>query len=824
MANTLAEYDSAGCLTPFSNGSDGQVLQIVNGTPTWVTLAITCEDIQDCIGSGVGPAVANTGISYSDATNSFKFDTAQLPVATGTVSNIVVSTSNQASGATMTPAQLVTAMCSNILTCAGIPIQSGAGLPAATANAPIVWTDTATGNIYYRDPTGANVQLSSPASDIPISNITGTPPGIAGSPGVFTDTDTGTVYYRDNAGSVVVLDQTCCVSVQSGAGAPLAGTLNDATVWTDTATGNVYYRDKDGNVVQISSPSDIPISNITGTPTNVANSPGVFTDTDTGTVYYRDKAGSVVVLDQTCCVSVQSGAGAPLAGTLNDATVWTDTTTSNVYYRDKDGNVVLISTPIPITSGAGAPAATTNSPTIYTDTATGNIYYRDETGATVIIYRRPLPVANFEITSKIAMTAAFSGASSSGTEVGNTLTYAWTATPVNGTVGAAVIATPAAVNTSMTFPNDGEWQITLVVTDVNGNTDTVTKLISVARYLTVNGTVTEVNGSWFGSLQAAYNWINTNDAANAALYLIDVFGVTTDAARITPNQARVHFKGNGLINVGVDFGAGSFFWSSDNQNRTCINAAAGHGVTIAATTTLSMDRIYAVAGAASRGFSAGAGGVAQLTDCTFSAFVGGVQIGGTLNVRNCKFIGAANGFAMVNGVVDVDGIYVIGGVNFNAADFSGSTGAIKNANCVCPGSGNNAPRALRIFGPAAGSLLITDWYAECRGAITAGFHYPAFSVDGNGQNVIVTHGTAYSPNGTGMLLLNGALATQNIIVTHCTFIGAVSAITSSTSSTLSGAAPNAWNPARLFACVFQTNLIGPITPAAPVFLGGNQQF
>ena len=107
MATTVAKYDSSGCLTSFGNGADGQVLQIVNGEPTWTTLAITCEDIQDCIGQGTGPSVANTGIYYDDATNTFSFRATQLPALTGAVTGFVATSAAQPNGAVATPLQAI---------------------------------------------------------------------------------------------------------------------------------------------------------------------------------------------------------------------------------------------------------------------------------------------------------------------------------------------------------------------------------------------------------------------------------------------------------------------------------------------------------------------------------------------------------------------------------------------------------------------------------------------------------------------------------------------------------------------------------------------
>jgi hypothetical protein len=72
----------------------------------------------------------------------------------------------------------------------GLPITSGTGAPPTMPNSPTVYTDTTTGNVYYRDATGATVLISSPFAVLqanfqsPQVNVsgpflaTGAPPGV----------------------------------------------------------------------------------------------------------------------------------------------------------------------------------------------------------------------------------------------------------------------------------------------------------------------------------------------------------------------------------------------------------------------------------------------------------------------------------------------------------------------------------------------------------------------------------------------------------------------------------------------------------------------
>lgn len=101
---SLATFANNCCPTEFADGTNGQALVMSGGSPTWtgpsgITIAdagsyfttdnveaalqqlgaaITDEGIQDAIGKAVSPTIANTGITYDDASGTFKFDAATL--------------------------------------------------------------------------------------------------------------------------------------------------------------------------------------------------------------------------------------------------------------------------------------------------------------------------------------------------------------------------------------------------------------------------------------------------------------------------------------------------------------------------------------------------------------------------------------------------------------------------------------------------------------------------------------------------------------------------------------------------------------------------
>ena len=134
MANSLASLGNGNCIEPFPNGTEGQVLTMDGGQPVWQDPSsgvstdgsnilsngsdgkayLTCEDIQDCVGLAIA---AGTGLTYDDALNA--------------------------------------------ISATGVPITSGTGLPAlGVLDTPTIYTDTSTGNVYYRDPAGVVVRLN----------------------------------------------------------------------------------------------------------------------------------------------------------------------------------------------------------------------------------------------------------------------------------------------------------------------------------------------------------------------------------------------------------------------------------------------------------------------------------------------------------------------------------------------------------------------------------------------------------------------------------------------------------------------------------------
>lgn len=221
----LACVGSGGCIEPLGVGSEGQVLAVVSGAPGWVD-----GDIHPAASvPGGNPAlsiVAGTQVLNLDlsATGSF------TPGASGLTSTNVQDAIIEAA----------TRCC--------VGITSGVGAPAATTNSPTIYTDTATGTVYYRNVDGTVVVIHRP---ITTTSGTGAPAAGPNSPTVYTDTDNGDVYFRDQLGNVTVLTRGMVQTDPTGAGAQItdsvAGVLRLDTL-SGTQTGN-WTIDAQGRIV-----------------------------------------------------------------------------------------------------------------------------------------------------------------------------------------------------------------------------------------------------------------------------------------------------------------------------------------------------------------------------------------------------------------------------------------------------------------------------------------------------------------------------------------------------------------------------------------------
>lgn len=125
----------------------------------------------------------------------------------------------------------------------------------------------------------------------------------------------------------------------------------------------------------------------------------------------------------------------------------------------------------------------------------------------------PLPVANYTYTTS-ALSGTLDGQSSSSTQDGTNITYAWSATGP----GTMIIDNPTGVSPNFTTDIPGEYVVTLTVTDDNGNTSTIVETICVPAKDDCD-TIFEIPSTAFANPNSptdaeAQAWINTTGPYN----------------------------------------------------------------------------------------------------------------------------------------------------------------------------------------------------------------------------------------------------------------------------------------------------------------------
>lgn len=393
----------------------------------------------------------------------------------------------------------------------------------------------------------------------------------------------------------------------------------------------------------------------------------------------------------------------------------------------------------------------------------------------------PLPVADFTVASKIALTGGLYALASSATDAANgPLTYAWSGPP------AVTFGAPTADYTAFTATAPGQYDIGLTVTDAAGHTAQQEQRIVVDRVLYVGGT----EQSAFTALQNAFDWINANDAANAASYVIKVTGTTADAVRIVPNLARLELASTAVIPVGVDFPAGSFAWPAMGRGHARIVSTNGPAITLTTGTTVSMTGMRlecndgaasvvtlaggstlslgfaSITGAAANGitglgnvvaYSTGIGLALALTNgssvtalaCTFSGAKDSIAGGAILVVLAGCLWTMTSGAAAIN-LTDPRGQMV--GCRFNSA----GTSAMQNAAIV------------QLATPAAGQR----------------FMMAGNMVQGTQNGAVTNSGIKILPGGTGALHINNNMVYVNGKAVH--FVGTPTGTLILGSNTLEG--------------------------------------
>ena len=531
-------------------------------------------------------------------------------------------------------------------------------------------------------------------------------------------------------GGVPTWSASTVFTADSGVGAPLAA-INDPVIWTDTATGDVYLRDTAGNVTLI---MDSFSFDVTSGPdaTTVTDGPDTVENGDTlhfhstGSIGFTVTPGSARVQiegysltdDTLAGFTVKNPAGTTL-GSVSKKPSATVVSIPNAAFAD----------PLNPTQTEVNTWVTANGPlapgTVLSVAGAGTVddpdYAYVVNGAgTAVNTESPvsqqLPVAIIARTSKVGLTATFSGTRSAGIP---TLTYAWTAAALDGGTGTVTFATAAASSTTATFSAIGRYRITLTITDGEGQSKATTHDIKVDRILEVNGIDDDING--FATLQEAFDWITANDNAQVANYLIEVRKTPADTARIIPNTARVKISARATIPFGVDFPAGSFVWAGEG-NQSVISSTAGAAITGITGTSIRLESIAIQSSDATASIISTTGGSVNMTLCQVSGAANDITLTNTnCTLRNC-FLSCtlAMTSAAANNVLRISGGEIISTNQGIAVSLTGITGVIVGAFI------SSTNFSALLFRNVSGS--VSSCVIACSGASTA-VDFPLLDVD-----------------------------------------------------------------------------------------------
>lgn len=450
---------------------------------------------------------------------------------------------------------------------------------------------------------------------------------------------------------------------------------------------------------------------------------------------------------------------------------------------------------------------------------TGDILYFDGTNW---VPQQILPVAKITRTSKVSNILTVDASSSSANLDGDTLTYLWTVTP---TVPTTVIGTPTASSTTIkVLSGKGEFTINLTVTStLTGKTATDTYKFKYDTIIEVMGTDAEHN-DLFQTLASAYNWITTNDSANAANYTIKIMSQTTDSGNITPvSGVKVHFEPGGVIGgaataIQIQCGTGTFRFSGSSKDKPHINAAGGSLVfSGTANTVLVLDNLYinGTGGSSLVFFAAGSSSI-TITNCILITDTGnGIHHNttGTVIVRNTTIqTGSSAGNNGINAfgqtcTYTLENCTIIAGSDSYGVSQLDSTLIMNNCFISNTIAGVNVRTPLEIALVANANTIsrIRNCTFETNGVAVVGTALPAARVRGvAGNNVVFENCNFYSPTGEGFLRVSPTTP----ILRECTLMGGRNSLLSSTG--VAAILAINWVLAPVEKCLF-INAIGPTT-------------
>lgn len=415
------------------------------------------------------------------------------------------------------------------------------------------------------------------------------------------------------------------------------------------------------------------------------------------------------------------------------------------------------------------------------------------------------PAVTIRRSSKIGLTATLAAEANEVLSLNAPLSYAWTGAGLT-------FASPTASSSAVTVTTPGEYTASCTVTDADGQTFAASHKLKLGRVLEVGGADGEISDR-FGTLQAAFDWIAANDAANAASYLITVIGVTSDVGTITPGLAAVHFANGGQAPAAVTFSiAGTYHWTADGI--TAVKHVTGSlSISGGVVVNLNLDSLYVnrmvfqgngivtinrckaenTAAGDYAVYLGGNGSIYNINDLEAIATAQGITGAGTgagvtVNARNMRGSGSVtNGIDLYDGIsahlVDCYGSGVVFGISLATPPSTMRAHLVQQCRAVVTSAGNALSAALYLYARTNGGFI------------------------GNGTSLVVGgHFVAAAGRGIRRNVTGGLAATIRVANAHASG-------TTGIGSDNNGVAL-AWNPATVYNTVYNGALSGPITFAA----------
>lgn len=534
------------------------------------------------------------------------------------------------------------------------------------------------------------------------------------------------------------------------------------------------------------------------------------------TITFLGQNGVDVKVSTTDTVTISGlttfGTGAPAFVPIvpTDVNLYLDTTTGYFYVWSPVGPTWVG----PITSGSSSvvDAICAVVEGVYDPTLSLKVF-QDQTGICKVVRHLHKPVAAFEVTKRAALTMTLDAASSNSTIVGSSLTYSWTSSAGVGVFSSTTVQAP-----DLIFTSPGEYTVTLTVTDSFGTTNSITKIFSVDYILHVMGDFAQ-NES-FTTLQAAFNWINTNDPGNDTLYTIHVWGTTLDAAIITANEAVVQFQEQGRILVSVVFPANqSFVWNGVAKSGAHFNIETPDiAIQVANGSALELNNISLNYLGATYVIDLNGFNVLTLNNVRMlgTAGVTAQGTGGFVEIRNSEILTTTTALNLLNYEIKLKDLYIATTQGPTCIELNNCYGIIDNTTVNSTQSVAQNAVALQIIPSTTDPLEITHSTFKMEGFHPGFYQAGATVLNASGQ-VTFSNCTIVGED-VGYLAVNNVSLITVYTLNNFIYGGTVSIIATSTYPAITVAV---YGPMNFYNNVFRGPVGGGVTFAAGIPLPGS---